>query len=93
MTLSVPRRTVLDVETLTELEEQILAFEAQLWTSRDLKAQAIKHTFDLTDTRYYQLLNDLIDEPAALAHSPMLVGRLRRLRGRRQSARSARRLA
>ena len=41
--------------------------------------------------RYYQLLNTLIDRPEALAHDPMLVKRLRRLRQSRQRARSARR--
>ena len=42
---------------------------------------------------YYQLLNALIDTEAALAHDPMLVKRLRRLRSTRHRARSARRLA
>jgi hypothetical protein len=45
----------------------------------------------MSDTRYYQLLNTLIDRPEALVHDPMLVKRLRRLRQSRQRARSARR--
>jgi hypothetical protein len=45
----------------------------------------------MSSTRYYQVLNALIDNPAALAHDPMLVKRLRRLRSSRQRARSARR--
>ncbi|HEX7354257.1 MAG TPA: DUF3263 domain-containing protein, partial [Mycobacteriales bacterium] len=43
-------------------------------------------------TRYYQILNALIDNPNALAVDPMLVKRLRRLRAARQRQRSARRL-
>ena len=48
--------------------------------------------FDLSPTRYYQVLNEVIDNPAALAEDPLLVRRLRRLRTSRQKARSARRL-
>ena len=53
---------------------------------------AIRETFELSSTRYYQILNALLDDPAALAHDPLLIRRLRRLRERRQRARSARRL-
>ena len=41
--------------------------------------------------RYYQLLNELIDRPAALAFDPILVKRLRRQRAERRRLRSARR--
>jgi len=47
---------------------------------------------DLSATRYYQVLNTLIDNPDALAADPLLVKRLRRMRDERQRARSARRL-
>jgi hypothetical protein len=40
--------------------------------------------------KYYRLLNDLIDREDALAASPMLVKRLRRLREARTQTRSAR---
>jgi hypothetical protein len=46
----------------------------------------------MSATRYYQILNILIDTPEALAFDPMLVKRLRRMRASRQRARSARRL-
>jgi hypothetical protein len=46
----------------------------------------------MSATRYYQVLNALIDREDALAYDPMLVKRLRRLRAARQRARSARRL-
>ena len=56
------------------------------------KEQAIRELFDLSATHYYQILNALIDTEDALAHDPMLVKRLRRLRTSRQRARTARRL-
>ena len=77
---------------LTEREREILAFERQWWKYAGAKEQALRDLFDLSATRYYQVLNALIDRPAALAHDPLLVKRLRRLRSARQRARSARRL-
>jgi hypothetical protein len=68
---------------LAEREEQILAFERKWWKHAGSKEQAIRDTFDLSATRYYQLLNQLLDNPAALAADPVLVGRLRRLRSTR----------
>src|SRR5450759_4553963 len=80
------------VGTLSDRDEQLLAFERQWWKYAGAKEQAIRDLFDMSATRYYQVLNALIDSPAALAHDPMLVKRLRRLRASRQRARSARRL-
>lgn len=77
---------------LTERERQILEFERQWWRYAGAKEQAIRELFDCSATRYYQLLNALIDTPAALQADPMLVKRLRRMRSARQRARSARRL-
>ncbi|WP_432955799.1 DUF3263 domain-containing protein [Micromonospora haikouensis] len=68
---------------LTERELRILAFEQQWWRHAGAKEQAIRDTFGLSATRYYQLLNGLLDNPAALAAEPVLVGRLRRLRSSR----------
>jgi hypothetical protein len=78
--------------SLTSRDEQVLAFERQWWRYPGAKESAIKEHFDLTPARYYQLLNDLIDRPAAMTFDPMLVKRLRRMRESRQKARSARRL-
>ena len=75
--------------TLTDLETRILDFERNWWRFAGAKESAIKDLFDLTAARYYQLLNDLIDRDDALAASPMLVKRLRRLREARMQARSA----
>jgi hypothetical protein len=72
---------------LSEREELILAFESKWWKHAGSKEQAIRDTFGLSSTRYYQLLNGLLDNPAALAKDPVLVGRLRRLRSTRARTR------
>lgn len=68
---------------LTGRERDILDFEQQWWRHPGAKEQAIRDRFGLTATRYYQLLNTLLDNPSALAAEPLLVGRLRRLRSAR----------
>ncbi|GGO12185.1 DUF3263 domain-containing protein [Micromonospora parathelypteridis] len=68
---------------LTERERAILAFEQQWWRHAGAKEQAVRDTFGVSSTRYYQLLNGLLDNPAALAADPVLIGRLRRLRSSR----------
>ena len=72
---------------LDERELQILAFEGRWWKHAGSKEQAIRDTFGVSSTRYYQLLNGLLDNPAALEHDPVLVGRLRRLRSTRARTR------
>lgn len=77
---------------LTRRDHDILSFERQWWKYAGAKEDAIKELFDMSATRYYQVLNALVDRPEALAADPMLVKRLRRLRASRQKARAARRL-
>jgi hypothetical protein len=77
---------------LTQRDQDILSFERQWWKFAGAKEQAIRAQFDMSATRYYQVLNSLLDSEAALAFDPLLVKRLRRLRATRQRARSARRL-
>ena len=72
---------------LTEREQQILAFEGRWWKHAGAKEQAIRDSFGLSSTRYYQLLNGLLDKPEATEHDPVLVGRLRRLRATRARTR------
>ncbi|MFM8352229.1 MAG: DUF3263 domain-containing protein [Actinomycetales bacterium] len=81
-----------DSSRLTDRDRRIMDFERQWWKYAGAKEQAIRELFDMSATRYYQILNALIDTPEALAYDPMLVKRLRRMRASRQRARSARRL-
>ena len=83
---------VVGADGLTRREHDILAFERQWWKYAGAKEEAIKELFGLSATRYYQVLNALVDRPESLAVDPMLVKRLRRLRASRQKARAARRL-
>ena len=78
--------------TISERDAEILTFEREWWKHAGNKEQAVREAFDLSPTRYYQLLNRIIDDEAALAHDPMLVKRLRRLRAQRQRQRAARRV-
>ena len=77
---------------LTDREREILSFERQWWSHAGAKEKAIREVFELSATRYYQVLNDLLDKREAVEADPMLVKRLRRLRAVRQRARSAKRL-
>lgn len=72
---------------LTDRERAILDFERSWWTEPGPKDTAIRERFELSGTRYYQLLAELIDDPDALAYDPLLVRRLRRVRERRRRAR------
>ena len=66
---------------LTRREHDILAFERQWWKYAGAKEEAIKELFSMSATRYYQVLNALVERPEALAADPMLVKRLRRVAG------------
>lgn len=81
-----------DHDGLSRRDLDILQFERQWWLYAGNKEQAIRDMFDLSPTRYYQVLNQVIDSPDALAAEPLLVRRLRRLRVSRQKNRAARRL-
>jgi hypothetical protein len=76
---------------LSERDRDILDFEDQWWKYGGAKDQAIRDRFSISATTYYQVLNGLLDRQEALAHKPMLVKRLRRLRTTRHRARNARR--
>ena len=70
----------------------MLDFERDWWKYAGAKETAIRERFDLSPTRYYELINKLMDDERALLYDPMLIKRLRRLRAARQRQRAARRL-
>jgi hypothetical protein len=80
------------MDDLTDEHRTILELESSWWQFEGAKTTAIRERLGLTPARYYQLLNHLIDQPEALAHSPLVVKRLQRLRDQRREQRSARRL-
>lgn len=78
------------VVALDERDARVLEFERQWWRFAGSKEDAIRETFRMSATEYYQVLNALIDTEAALAHDAMLVKRLRRMRASRQRGRASR---
>lgn len=72
---------------LTERDVAVLALEKRAWPAPGAKERAIRERLGLSPTRYYQVLNALLDDPRALAHDPVTVQRLRRVRQSRRAAR------
>ena len=73
--------------SLSDLEVRVLDFERQWWRFAGSKDLAIQEQFGMTAPKYYELLGNLIDREDALAASPLLIRRLRRLREARLNAR------
>lgn len=71
------------MDDLTDLDREVLVLERLRFAHAGSKEREIRARFDMTPTRYYQLLNRVISMPAALAADPVLVNRLRRMRERR----------
>lgn len=74
---------------LSERDRAVLSFEKQHFKYSGTKEQAIRDRFGMSATRYYQVLNALLDRPEALEFDPLVVNRLRRRRAVRQRARSS----
>ncbi|MEZ5185175.1 MAG: DUF3263 domain-containing protein [Candidatus Nanopelagicales bacterium] len=70
---------------LTERERAILRLEKQWWRFEGAKHRAIREQTHLSPTRYYQVLNGLLDNPEALREEPVVI---RRLQLQRQSRRA-----
>jgi hypothetical protein len=68
-------------------ERAVLDFELRQWKHAGAKDEAIRAAFGMSATNYHQILNALLDDPAALAYRPTLVTRLRRIRDARREAR------
>lgn len=63
----------------------MLDLEGQWFRFAGSKADVVRQRFGLSLTAYYQAVNVLLDDPAALAYAPTTVSRLRRLRDRRRA--------
>ncbi|MGH9117983.1 MAG: DUF3263 domain-containing protein [Acidimicrobiales bacterium] len=72
---------------LTDLDRAIIDFERTWWQEPGRKDDAVRQQLDLSSTRYYELLNQLLEKPEAMDYDPMVVRRLRRLRDRRRRVR------
>ncbi|MEU9244955.1 DUF3263 domain-containing protein [Streptomyces shenzhenensis] len=77
----------MDRHELGMREQAVLALERRGFASPGAKERAIREELGLAPVRYYQLLNALLDDERALAHDPVTVNRLRRVREARRSER------
>ncbi|MGW1158694.1 DUF3263 domain-containing protein [Streptomyces sp. NPDC002513] len=75
------------MEELNPREKAVLALEGRSFPGPGAKERAIREQLGLAPVRYYQLLNALLDDPRALAHAPVTVNRLRRVRDSRRTER------
>lgn len=78
-------------DNLTDDEKAMIDFAARWWKYAGAQEQAIRDDFDMSGTRFWQQLNELLDRPAAMAYDPITINRYRRLREQRLRARSLRR--
>ncbi|MFD5321187.1 DUF3263 domain-containing protein [Streptomyces sp. NPDC127098] len=74
-------------EGLSARDRAILAVERASWPRAGAKERAIRERLGISPTRYYQRLNALLDDPAALAHDPVTINRLRARRARQRATR------
>ena len=72
---------------ISERHQAMLEFERNYWTLDDPKTSAIRARFQCSVDEYYSELNELLEQPAAMAHDPLVVRRLQRQRLRRRRER------
>ncbi|MGW0737616.1 DUF3263 domain-containing protein [Streptomyces sp. NPDC002851] len=72
---------------LSDRDRAVLALERRGAVAAGPKERAIRERLGMSPARYYQVLNALLDDPRALAHDPVTVNRLRRIRQARRQRR------
>jgi uncharacterized protein DUF3263 len=72
---------------LTARDVAVLEFERSWFLNPGTKRAAIRDRLGLSSTRYYEVLNALLETPAALTYDPLTVKRARRSRDARRRAR------
>lgn len=77
---------------LTRAQMEVLEFERLSWKYLGAKQAAIFERFDMSLTRYSQLVNHIISLPAAEVYDPTTVRRLRRVKEQQRASRDRRAL-
>jgi hypothetical protein len=72
---------------LSARDRAILDFERSWWRLPGTKETQVRARLDMSTTRYYRRLAELLDDPAARVYDPLTVKRLRRYRDDRRRAR------
>lgn len=65
---------------MDDLGRAVLDLEREHPRYNGAKDDAIRRRLNMSATSYFQILNQLLDDPAALEADPVLINRLRRLR-------------
>ena len=79
--------------SLTTHQLAILDTETRWPAPSARKSEHIVRVLKITRARYYQMLNQILDDPDALEHDPVTVHRLRKLRDGRVNGRAQRSLS
>jgi hypothetical protein len=75
--------SLLQVGELTDRERELLDFERTWWRYQGAREDEIRRRFAMTATRHAQVVNALVDRPAAIAYAPDVCRRWRERRSRR----------
>jgi hypothetical protein len=75
------------VRVISERHQAMLEFERTFWTYDEPKEAVIRARFQCSADDYYAELNELLEQPAAMTHDPLVVRRLQRQRVRRRRER------
>jgi len=65
---------------LSDRDRAVLDFERSSWQRSGPKETFIRGELGMSSTRYYQVLNRLLDDRDAYAYDPLLIRRLRQRR-------------
>ena len=77
-------------DVLSDLERRVLEVAQLRWKYRGALESHVRDEFGWSMTRFFQVLDHLLDRPAAVSEFPQLVYRLSRLRQFRRQARTTR---
>lgn len=75
-------------QELTRAQMEILEFERATWRYQGRREAVIRERFGHSAIRHAQIVNHLIDLPAAAAYDPTLIRRLRDIRDQHKAARA-----
>jgi hypothetical protein len=73
---------------LGHLERAVLDLEREWWQHDGPKEVQIRRRLGVSASRYYRLLQALLEAPAAMAYDPLVVRRLQRARAARRRERA-----
>jgi hypothetical protein len=74
-------------DVISERHRAMLDFERSFWTFDEPRDTLIRARFQCSADEYYAELNELLEQPEAMSHDPLVVRRLQRQRVRRRRER------